>query len=407
MNVPIPIGRTTSRLRLPRRTVRLRLTLVYVGLFVASGAALLAINGLALGVGQSFSSGGTASSSGLATSGGGAPSETAPPSTQAAPRQPSPGQDDRRVEIGRAVALISATIALGIMTLVSIAVSWIVAGRILQPLRTMTATTRQISEHNLHERLAMPGPTDELRDLADTIDGLLGRLEASFNAQRSFVANASHELRTPHAMIRTSVDVATGKPGPQPPQVALLADRVREGLDRADRLLEGLLTLARTQHGAPSDRAAVSLPQVVLAALEDRADAIAGMDLQVDRVLDDARVAGSETLLTRMVENVIDNAVRHNERGGWIHVETGTDGSAARLVVETGGRMLDGREVRELAQPFRRLAADRTGSENGTGLGLSIVAAIAAAHGGALHLDARPQGGLRVRVVLPRGEEAV
>jgi signal transduction histidine kinase len=272
---------------------------------------------------------------------------------------------------------------------------------VLRPLRTMTATTRQISEHSLDERLAMQGPSDELKELGDTIDGLLGRLEASFNAQRRFVANASHELRTPHAMIRTSVDVATAKPGPLPPQVTVLADKVREGLDRADGLLEGLLTLARAQHGALPDRATVSLRQLVSAALEGHGDSIARMDIEVDQAMREVRVEGSETLLTRMVENVIDNAVRHNERGGKIHVETGMDGSAASLVVETGGRMLDESKVRELAQPFRRLGADRTGSENGTGLGLSIIAAIAAAHGGALHLQARPQGGLRVHIVLP------
>jgi signal transduction histidine kinase len=125
------------------------------------------------------------------------------------------------------------------------------------------------------------------------------------------------------------------------------------------------------------------------------------MHVEVDRSLRDAPVTGSEALLSRMVENVIDNAVRHNERGGWIRVETEMEGSAARLVVESGGRTLDDREVQELAQPFRRLGADRTGSENGTGLGLSIVAAIAAAHGGAIHLHARAQGGLRVVIVLP------
>jgi signal transduction histidine kinase len=399
MKVPAQLGRTTSRLslpiHLPRRTVRLRLTLVYIGLFVVSGAGLLAINLAALGFSQtSVSRAAVAApaSNGAEASGAGQPS------IQPQPDQSTTGSG---VEINRAGAVIAAAIALGTMTVVSIALSWIVAGRVLRPLRTMTATTRQISEHSLHERLAMQGPSDELKELGDTIDGLLGRLEGSFNAQRRFVANASHELRTPHAMIRTSVDVATAKPGPLPPQVTVLADKVREGLDRADRLLEGLLTLARAQHGALPDQATVSLRQLVSAALEERGDAIAGMDIEVDRVLREARVDGSETLLTRMVENVVDNAVRHNERGGWIHVETGMDGSAASLVVETGGPMLDESKVRELAQPFRRLGADRTGSENGTGLGLSIVAAIAAAHGGALHLQARPQGGLRVHIVLP------
>jgi signal transduction histidine kinase len=377
----------TSRLRLPRRTVRLRLTLAYAGLFIVSGAGLLVIT-YYLGAHL------TRTESVAVAAPAGAASATPPPPV---PRN----QGGTETGISFSAALTGAEIGLAGMSVASIALGWVVAGRVLRPLRTMTATTRQISDHNLHERLAMRGPDDELKDLADTIDGLLGRLEASFNAQRRFVANASHELRTPLAMIRTSVDVATAKPGPVPALVTVLASKVREGLDRADRLLEGLLALARAQHGSVPDVATVSLPQVVAAALDDRAEAIARMHVEVDRSLRDAPVTGSEALLSRMVENVIDNAVRHNERGGWIRVETEMEGSAARLVVESGGRTLDDREVQELAQPFRRLGADRTGSENGTGLGLSIVAAIAAAHGGAIHLHARAQGGLRVVIVLP------
>ena len=202
-------------------------------------------------------------------------------------------------------------------------------------------------------------------------------------------------------MIRTSVDVATAKPGPVPAQVTVLAGKVREGLDRADRLLEGLLTLARAQHGGVADLAVVSLPGIVDAALAERAGAIASLGLTVERALGEARVTGSEALLARLVENLVDNAVRHNEPGGWVRVETGADGAGARLVVETGGRRLDAGAVADLGQPFRRLGAERTGSENGTGLGLSIVAAVAAAHGGALRLRARPEGGLRADVALP------
>jgi signal transduction histidine kinase len=373
--------------RIPRRTVRLRLTLAYAGLFIASGALLLGIT---------FVLATQLTSSGSSTASTGAPGAAGRPPVQI-------NQEQKGVETGISfsAALAGAEIGLVVMATASIASGWIVAGRVLRPLRTMTATTRQISEHNLHERLAMRGPDDELKDLADTIDGLLGRLEASFSAQRRFVANASHELRTPLAMIRTSVDVATAKPEPVPAQVHVLAGKVREGLERADRLLEGLLVLARAQHGAAPDRTTVSLPAVVSAALEERAAAIARIDMTVDRTLRDAPGSGSEALLSRMVDNLVDNAVRHNERGGWIRVETGTNGSVAWLVVETGGRVLDGREVQELAQPFRRLGADRTGWENGTGLGLSIVSAIAAAHGGALHLRARAEGGLWVEVTLP------
>src|SRR5262245_28464038 len=137
------------------------------------------------------------------------------------------------------------------MTVVSLAVGWVVAGRVLRPVRTITATTRRISQDNLHDRLALQRPSDELKDLADTIDELLARLEAAFTAQRRFVANASHELRTPLAMMRTSLDVAAGKPGPLPPQLGMLDAKLREGLDQADRLLERFLTLARAERRLP------------------------------------------------------------------------------------------------------------------------------------------------------------
>src|SRR5207302_444063 len=238
----------------PRRTVRLRLTLVYVGLFVVSGAGLLAINLAALGFSQtSVSRAAVAAPASNSADASGA----GQPSIQSQPDQSTTGSG---VEINRAGAVIAAAIALGIMTVVSIALSWIVAGRVLRPLRTMTATTKLISEH---------------------------------------------------------------------------------------RLLEGLLTLARAQHGALPDQAAVSLRPVVSAALDARGDAIARMDIEVELALRDVRVDGSEPLLSQMVENVVDNAVRHNERGGWIHVETGMDGAAASLVVETGGPMLDESKVQE------------------------------------------------------------
>src|SRR5215831_18211735 len=201
-----------SRIPLPRRTVRLRLTLAYAGLFVVSGAVLL---GVTFGLGAQLSHGGTTVS---APQGQGA---AGPP-----PAPPTNGQGGTETGISFSAALSGATIGLVLMAGASIASGWIVAGRVLRPLRTMTATTRQISEHNLHERLAMRGPHDELQDLADTIDGLLERLEGSFSAQRRFVANASHELRTPLAMIRTSVDVATAKPEPVPAQVQVLAGKV-------------------------------------------------------------------------------------------------------------------------------------------------------------------------------------
>ncbi|GAA4562549.1 ATP-binding protein [Planotetraspora kaengkrachanensis] len=299
--------------------------------------------------------------------------------------------------------LAGSVIALAVMVVVSFVLGRVVAGRVLRPLRTITAATRRISADNLHERLAVPGPADEVKDLADTIDGLLERLEGSFAAQRRFVADASHELRTPLTTMRASLDVAVAKPDPVPAQTIALADRVRAELDQVDRLLDGLLTLARTQHGALSDRATVSLGRVVAAALDGRAADIADKALTVhaDEVDDGAWTRGSRTLLSRMVGNVIDNAIVHNQRGGWIRVAATADRDTARLIVETGGDVLDQEQVALLTRPFQRLGTDRTGSDDGSGLGLSIVSAVAAAHGGGLDLRARPEGGLRVAVSLP------
>jgi hypothetical protein len=183
--------------------------------------------------------------------------------------------------------------------------------------------------------------------------------------------------------------------------VNVLAGKLREGLDQADRLVESFLALARAQQGTLTNLASVSLPQLVSAALAARSDAIADSGLGVRQTMGDADVIGSETLLARMVENIIDNAIRYNTPGGFIGVATTVDGAVARLVVESGGPLLDERKVQELGQPFRRLGADRTSSDRGIGLGLSIVAAIAAAHGGSLGLHARPEGGLQVVIALP------
>jgi len=380
---------------LPRRTVRLRLTAVYGVAFVLSGALLLAITS-GLVVSRSSMTAAAAPSSQVAQS------PLAQARTQIQQLRDQLASETQAHAGVSHLLLVSSVIALGIMTVVSLVFGWVMAGRVLRPLRTMTAATRRITEKNLDERLAMSGPDDELKGLADTIDGLLGRLEGAFAAQRRFVANASHELRTPLATMRASLDVAVAKPEPVPAPTVALADRVRAELDRVDELLEGLLVLARAQHGALPGYQMLSLDHIVSAALAARADAIAARNLTVSNRSghDGAWVAGSPALLSRMVDNVIDNAVGHNQDGGWIQVATGGRGFAW-LVVETGGPVLDQRQVAQLAQPFRRLGADRTGSDRGAGLGLSIVAAIAAAHGGTLDLRARPGGGLRVGIGLP------
>jgi signal transduction histidine kinase len=382
-------------MRRPRLSVRSRLTALYGGLFVISGALVLSIAG------------------GLAAS-----------RTSAVAVQPSPGTPNSQLhraeaEIRALRALVAAQsqaqsaiphqlivasfVALAVTALLSIGLGWLMAGRALRPVRQMTATAQRISADSLDERLAMKGPNDELKELGDTIDGLLTRLETAFSAQRRFVANASHELRTPLTTMRASLDVALAKPEPAPPQTVALAGRLRTELDRIDTLLEGLLVLARAQHGDLPGLAVLPLDYLVSATLTDRAQAIAARRLTVrtEAGPGGAWVVGSQALLHRLVENLVDNAIGHNVDGGWITAYTSADDVLALLVIENGGTAFSPEQAAGLAQPFRRLGADRTGSDQGSGLGLSIVAAIAEAHGGRLGLRARLGGGLSVSVELP------
>jgi signal transduction histidine kinase len=381
-----------------RRTVRSRMTLLYGALFLLSGAVLLAIAG-GVSVGSSREAQAVP-----------APGR-ARPGSPAALTQAQQQIAHLQAELARARApssspvhslLIGSVVALASMGVVSAVLGWLIAGRALRPLRQITATARRISEDNLHERLAFAGPDDELKQLADTIDELLGRLESAFAAQRRFVANASHELRTPLATMRASLDVAMAKPDPGPVHTEVLAARLRAELDRIDELLEGFLILARAQHGALPGGGAVELGAVVSAALAGQAAAAVARDLSVScHLAPGAWVAGGPALISRMAGNLVGNAIVHNEQAGWVDVTVATvAGGRATLVVENGGRQLDQGQVSELGQPFRRLGAERTGSGTGSGLGLSIVAAIAVAHGGSLDLRARAGGGMRAEVTL-------
>jgi signal transduction histidine kinase len=389
----VTIGETLSqtivRVLRPQPTVRWRLTLLYGVLFLISGAALLAITYWL------FANFAISPPKPEPGSGGQAAYSTSVKVATALAHQRSIGLHRLKVWSG---------IALAIMGLVSCVLGWVVAGRVLAPLRTITATTERISDQNLHERLAMPGPQDELRLLADTIDRLLGRLEAAFDAQRRFVANASHELRTPLAMMRTTLDVAIAKPGGVPTQTRELDAELRVDLNHAEGLLESFLTLAHAQNGQLDEHSPVALEPVIGAALIARADQIAAKRLTVEtRLVDvDVEVAGSATLLGRMIENVIENAVRHNQPGGSIELTLAPlAGQRARVIIDSSGPMLDQDAVAQLAQPFKRLSQERTGSQNGYGLGLSIVAAVATAHAGSVDLYARAEGGLRVQITLP------
>ncbi|MCX2954102.1 sensor histidine kinase [Lentzea sp. NEAU-D7] len=371
--------------RLRSGTIGVRFTILYAVVFLASGIGLLGLTFLL--------------SRGRVT-------DVAPaPGLDSAQQQVRQLQDQlAEVHTQQARQLLAGSLlALVVMAIVSLLVGRVLARRVLRPLRTITSATRRISADRLDQRLAVTGPADEVKGLADTIDELLERLEVSFAAQRRFAANASHELRTPLTTMRTSLDVAVAKPDPAASTVAL-ADRLRVQLDRVDHLLDGFLVLARAQHGALADSAPVDLGELVRGALRDLSGEVRakGLDVVVD-VPPGTSAQGSPALLARLVANVVDNAVTHNESGGWVRV-TGSVSGRTTLVVETGGAVFDQREVDRLAQPFERLGGERIGS---SGLGLSIVAAIATAHGGRLDLLARPAGGLRVSVALPAAKVPV
>jgi signal transduction histidine kinase len=273
---------------------------------------------------------------------------------------------------------------------------------------TITATPRQISATNLHQRLGLAGPRDELTQLGDTFDELLDRLERSFEAERQFAANAAHELRTPHTTMRVWLDVAMAKPDPLPVHVLNLYARLRDELDHSDQLLDGLLTLAQSQCTPFEDASALSLSELASKALQRRTADIADKDLHVEAELATAaEVTGSVALLARLVDNLPDNAIKHNQPEGWIRLSTTVDESRARLTVENSGPLLDQGDVGRLARPFQRLDPERTGSQHSTGLGPSIVQAIAQAHQGTLQLAAGPGGGMQAVVELPHVRAAL
>ena len=360
--------------------VRMRFTILYGAMFLVSGLGLLAI----------VAAFGNRSSTRAAVAGA-APS----PDSQVAilQRQLAEADDVRSRQL-----LYGTITALAVAVLLSVLLGSWIAGRVLRPLRVITAATRRITADSLHERLAVRGPQDEVKALADTIDDLLSRLEESFDAQRRFVSEASHELRTPLATMRASLDVAMAKPGPQPAEMTVLADRLRAELDHVDRLIEGFLLLARAQFGAFVDRETVSLTALAAEAL--RAQDTTGVTVS-EELIDDVAVRGNPVLLARMVGNLVDNAVRHNVPAGWVRVRSVADDGWAVLTVESSGPVLDADQVRRLGRPFERLGAERTGAGTGLGLGMSIAFAVADAHGGGIVVVRRPEGGLRLVVELP------
>jgi signal transduction histidine kinase len=293
--------------------------------------------------------------------------------------------------------------ALLLVTLASVAAGWIVAGRALRPISRITSTARSISDRTLDARIALRGPRDELRELADTFDSMLERLEAAFESQRRFVANASHELRTPLAIVRTELDVTLDDPDADRDELRAMALVVRDANERMERLIASLLALASSEGGIVQARAA-DLADVVAPALQR--EAFADGALQLEATLTPAPVLGDPVLLERLAENLVENAVRYNAAVGWVRVRTGVQRGEATLQVINPGARIEPADVEGLLEPFRRLESSRSRSTGGYGLGLAVVRAVAQAHGGRVAVLARREGGLEVTVSLPLASAA-
>lgn len=386
----------TRRLRLPRHTARLRFSLVYGGLFLISGTILLAVTYELFERATAPDRRPIKALEGVGGSGDGHISAIAHlPHGLANPE--TAGAAQRATDLHQ--LLVDSGIALALVAVFALLLGWIVAGKMLRPLRTITGTARRISASNLHERLALQGADEEFKELGDTLDGLFARLEAAFEAQRHFVANASHELRTPITRERTLVQVALGDPSTSDVwrstgQELLVSNREQE------RLIEALLALASSEGGLDRHET-VDLATAVETALTTLRPRAERLGLRLNSAVLRAPLEGDARLIERLVANLLDNAVVHNVVDGRIDVVTVLRDGRATLSVTNTGPCIPPGEVDRLFQPFQRLNPGRTHHQGGHGLGLSIVRAIAAAHSANVTTEPAPGGGLAVTVTFP------
>lgn len=444
MRTPRPRPGLPGWLRVPRRTARLRLTVLYGAAFLACGAAVLAVVAYLLygNTTNQPSSGHPNSSTSVELHGrvpvadvqqtgrydvvrvpfkvpaadvhqvgrydilgarmpvASSPVRQKPPALTAAEQAKLLANAQVRVNYDKRQILIICAIVLVGIALAAAAIGWMIAGRVLRPLSTITAAARRIAASNLHERLALRGPDDELRELADTLDNLLARLEASFDAQRRFAANASHELRTPLTRERTLLQVTLADPAATTGTWQAVSRELLASNAEQERLIEALLTLASSEAG-PGERETVDLGALATAALDAAGPAISRLDLNVRADIQPAIFDGDLLLAQQLVANLIGNAVRHNVPGGEVQVATGTSGGHAVLSVTNSGPVIPPAEVDRLFQPFHRLGPRRARRDGGHGLGMSIVRAIATAHAAAITARALPEGGLAVDITFP------
>jgi signal transduction histidine kinase len=388
-----PFRVPTALAHLPKRTVRRRLTVLYCALFFPLGVALVLITAIV-----TFLSShpvvhahldGRPVGHVLASGGSGVTAVTSAHDLHIG----SLSLDVHEFLLGSCISLLA-------MIAISLLLGWLLAGRVLRPLRTITEATQNISEHDLHQRLALTGPRDELTDLGDTIDGLLQRLERAFDSQRRFVANASHELRTPLTVDRATLQVALSDPNLTLDSLRVACDEVLEAGREQERLIDALLILARSHRGLDRTES-VDLSAVTREVLRHHEPAAAAKGLHVDWSLHETIVSGDPQLLHRLVSNLVDNAIRHNIPGGALEVSLVSDATDATLTVTNTGPSVASDQVSRLLEPFQRGVPDRTTSPDGLGLGLSIVADIAEAHAASLQICPQPTGGLTITVVFP------
>lgn len=372
-------------------TARARLTLLYAGLFALSGAAVATVI-MTLTFAPVTPDGTPPKVTELLKA-------TAPPSGKPAAGLADLTRAHEQIRLKEAARrelrdriVGSSVIAIGAMTLASAGLGWLMAGRVLRPVHVVSGTARRLSQRNLDQRIPVSGPHDEMRELAETFNSMLDRLETAFEAQRRFAANASHELRGPMTTSRTLVEVAAATPGASP-DLGVLAGQLKQVLSRQDRIVEGLLALARSEHGTTTLQP-VRLDLLARDALDRRAAEFAERSISVRAELRAGTVSGDPTLLELLVDNLVRNAVRHNHCDGVVWVRT--DGPT--ILVENTGDPVSAERLRELVEPFRRGRQDRVYGGGGAGLGLAIVDAVTRAHGGRFTLVPRPGGGVRALV---------
>jgi len=400
------------RLHLPRYTIRLRLAVLYSGVFLILATLLLAIIILSVRA--------TAHST-IASAQGAVAKLVVRQHVHGAPAESTLSVVPESLAINRARAqaqqqlgavainvnnsdlhhlVIWSVLALAIMAVAAVGLGWMLAGRVLRPLQVITTAARELSASNLHQRLALGGPNDELRELGDTFDELLGRLESSFEAQRQFVANASHELRTPLTLERAILEVTLADPAVSTASLRAACERVLAIGEQQERMIEALLTLARSERGLER-REPLLLDALTDQVLKERREEIVRRGLRLESKLERAPSVGDRRLIERLIANLLENAIHHNSPRGWVTVATALDAGSAVLSISNSGPVIEPEELSSLMRPFQRLGTERTGHGEGHGLGLSIVSAIATAHGATLAVQPQAAGGLRVEVRFP------